>query len=252
MVNQKPIEISRTVAKLPVKQVIAEGLRYNPVDFCFFVSSIYKGIINNVNKRNKILWQCKNNNFGSIAGLKIDRKKNLLWGTFEHQPQSQNFLDSLNGSSGIFCYNFLTKELLLKIEVDKDSPEHHWFGDISLDSNRNVYATDSYTDKIYKFSAPDFKPQIFLSDYNFFSLQGLTFTNDDKFIIFADFPSRLYLYNNKTKEVNEIENLTNHTLPGIDGIYFYKNNKIIAVQNGIYPRRIVEITLDNDYTEAIK
>ena len=252
LINQQPMEVSTTVAKLPAKQVIAEGLAFNPVDSSFFVSSIYKGIVYNFNKDNKILWQSEDNDYGSVAGLKIDYKKNLLWGTFVHQPQSKNFEDSLNGNSGIFCYNLITKEKLLEINVAKDSLEKHWFGDLILDSLGNVYASDSYAGKIYKFSAPDFRPQIFLSDSNIISMQGITFTNDNKYIIFADYSRGLFLYDNKTAEVNEIKNLTGNTLLGIDGIYFYGNNKIIAVQNGINPQRIIEITLDKNYTRAIK
>ncbi len=165
LINQQPMEVSTTVAKLPAKQVIAEGLAFNRVDSSFFVSSIYKGIVYNFNKDNKILWQSEDNDFGSVAGLKIDYKKNLLWGTFVHQPQSKNFEDSLNGNSGIFCYSLITKEKLLEINVAKDSLEKHWFGDLILDSLGNVYASDSYTGKIYKFSFPDFEPQIFFCRY---------------------------------------------------------------------------------------
>ncbi len=39
---------------------------------------------------------------------------------------------------------------------------------------------------------------------------------------------------------------------GIDGIYFYNKDKIIAVQNGINPQRIIEITLDKSYKTALK
>ena len=251
LANQQAMEISRTVAKLPAKQVIAEGLALNNVDSTFFISSIYKGIIYNVDKENKILWQSDDENFGSVAGLKIDYNKKLLWGTFVYQPQSKNFIDSLNGNSGIFCYDLGAKEKLLKTTLAKDSLEKHWLGDLILDSVGNVYASDSYAGKIYKFSSPDFKPQIFLSDTNFISLQGLTFTDDERYIIFADYSRGLFLYDNKTSKVKEIRNLTNNTLLGIDGIYFYKDNQIIAIQNGINPQRVVEITLDENYAQAI-
>ena len=249
--NQRPMNISTTVAKLPAKQVIAEGLAFEPNNSSFFMSSIYKGIFYNFNKENKVLWQSEDENFGSVAGLKIDGRKNLLWGTFVHQPQSENFVDSLEGNSGVFCYNLVTKEKLLKINIEKDSLEKHWFGDMILDSNGSVYASDSYAGKIYKFSAPDFKPQIFLSDSNIISLQGLTLTDNEPYLIFSDYARGLFLYDNKTSEVKEIKNLTNNTLLGIDGIYFYKKDKLIAVQNGINPQRIIEITFDKNYTCAI-
>ncbi len=150
--NQKPMEVSKTAAVLPAKQVIAEGVQFNPVDSSFFISSIYKGIIYNVNKENRILWQSEDN-MGSIAGLKIDYKKNILWGTFVNQPQSKYFIDSLNGNSGIFCYDLSTKKRLLNIIIKKDSLENHWFGDLVLDSIGNIYASDSRAGKIYKFSA---------------------------------------------------------------------------------------------------
>ena len=252
LINQQPMEVSKTAAVLPAKQVIAEGVQYNPVDSSFFISSIYKGIIYNVNKENKILWQSTDSIMGSIAGLKIDYKKNILWGTFVNQPKSKYFIDSLNGNSGIFCYDLLTKEKRFDIIIKKDSLEKHWFGDLVLDSMGSIYASDSKASKIYKFSAPDFKPQLYLSDTNIVSLQGIDFIDNGNYMIFSDYVRGLFLFGGRTSLVKEIKNITGNTLLGIDGIYFYKKNKIIAVQNGINPQRIIEITLDESYTRAVK
>ena len=247
LINQKTMKISRTAVVLPAKQVIAEGVQFNHVDSSFFISSIYKGIVYNVNKENNILWESEDN-MGSIAGLKIDYKNNILWGTFVNQPQSKNYVDSLDGNSGIFCYNLATKKRLLNITVKKDSFENHWFGDLVLDSAGSIYASDSRAGKIYKFSALDYKPQILLSDTNIVSLQGIDFIDNENYMIFSDYSRGLFLFDRKDSIVKEIKNLTGNTLLGIDGIYFYEKNKIIAVQNGINPQRIIEITLDESYT----
>ena len=189
---------------------------------------------------------------GSISGIKVDRKNNLLWCTFVQQPQSKYYIDSLDGNSGIICYDLKTKEILHNISVKKDSLGKHWFGDLILDSKGNIYASDSYANKIYKFSPPLFYPTVINTANDIINMQGMTFTTGDKYLIFADYTSGLYRYDTEASEVIKIKNETNNTLLGIDGIYLYKDDKIIVVQNGINPQRILEVTFNKDFTIANK
>ena len=83
-------------------------------------------------------------------------------------------------------------------------------------------------------------------------MQGLTFTKNFQYLIFADYSNGLFRYDPLTSEIIKIKNLANNTLLGIDGIYYYKNNKVIAVQNGTNPQRIVEISFDENFLKATR
>lgn len=248
--NKKEKVISKTMAIFPGKQVIAEGLTFDSFDSTFFVSSIYKNVIYNVDRRKNILWSSRDSQYGSISGLLLDKKNNNLWCTFVQQPQSKYFTESDDGTSGILCYDLTTKKILHRIYIKKDSLGKHWFGDLTMDSNGNIYTTDSYASNIYKFSLPDYKPEIIKSNIQFRSLQGLTFTKNFQYLIFADYSNGLFRYDPLTSEIIKIKNSANNTLLGIDGIYYYKNNRIIAVQNGTNPQRIVELSFDENFLKA--
>ena len=250
--NKKERVISKTMAILPGKQVIPEGLAFDSDDSTFFVSSVYKNVFYNVDRRENILWSSGDSHYGSISGLLLDKKNNNLWCTFVQQPQSEYFIESADGTSGILCYNLKTKKILHKVSVGKDSLGKHWFGDLTMDSKGNIYTTDSYAGNIYKFSTPDYEPKIIRSNLQFRSLQGLTFTKNFQYLIFADYSNGLFRYDPLTSEIIKIKNLANNTLLGIDGIYYYKNNKVIAVQNGTNPQRIVEISFDENFLKATR
>lgn len=248
--NKKIKATSKSVAKLPAKMIIAEGLQYNPNKSSYFISDIYHGLIYEINKEGKILWQSGDYGFGSVAGLKNDSQKKLLYGTFVHQPISKNLTGSLNGESGIFCIDLNTNKLLFQKTIKPDTYVKHWLGDLIIDSHQTIYASDSYAGNIYKFSPPGYNPEIILALSGMHSLQGITLTPDNKYMIFSDYPNGLFALSLESSDLKKIGNLTNNTLLGIDGIYYYEGN-VIAVQNGINPPRIIEIILNENYHTAI-
>ena len=75
--------------------------------------------------------------------------------------------------------------------------------------------------KFINFLLTDFKPQIYLSDTNIVSLQGIDFIDNGNYMIFSDYARGLFLLDGRSSIVKEIKNLTGNTLLGIDGIYFY-------------------------------
>ena len=60
-----------------------------------------------------------------------------------------DFNEELDGSSAIFKYNVDNGELINKYVVSKEQG-NHWFGDLTIAYNGDVYVSDSHSNQIYR------------------------------------------------------------------------------------------------------
>ena len=133
-----------------------------------------------------------------------------------------------------------------------EAPEQikeHLFGDLTIDSKGNIFVSDSKTNEIYKLSVMGKKLETFIPSGNFISLQGLDFNENDSLLFAADYSQGIFKIDMKNKSVTLLANHSTTTLLGTDGLYFY-NKKLIAIQNGINPQRIISIELDSSVSSV--
>jgi hypothetical protein len=120
---------------------------------------------------------------------------------------------------------------------------------LTIQSNGDVYTTDSLSAAIYVIRARPDEIELFLEDPGFVSPQGLAFSTDEHHLFMADYSTGLFDIDVSTKKVAHLGPIAGQTLLGIDGLYFYKGS-LIGVQNGVSPQRVVRIALSKDLRRA--
>jgi hypothetical protein len=151
-------------------------------------------------------------------------------------------------STVILCSLLLFGNAAAQTDQPKDSQpsdrsKPHRLGDLAIDSNGDVFATDSVTAAIYVVRNNGKELELFVEGQPFISPQGLDFSRDHKKLFVADYSKGIFLVDVKTKEVKSIN--ADFTLLGIDGLYYYKGS-LIGVQNGVNPQRLVKLSLSKD------
>lgn len=249
--NLTPVIKSKHAFSLNEKNLLTEGIAYNPVTERFYISSVHKGKIIEVNSRG--VWRdfVKEGEFGLWGnfGLKVDVKRQILWVCSGAVQQTRGIKAAEIGKAGLIAYNLRNGKLIKKYLL-KNTGEEHLFGDLTLSSGGDVFVTDSKAKIIYKLSRGKNKIEEFITSTDFISLQGLALSPDDKFLFVADYSSGLHRINLKTKEKIVLSCPEDLTVLGIDGLYFYKNS-LIAIQNGVSPRRVLKLSLDKNNTGII-
>jgi hypothetical protein len=76
------------------------------------------------------------------------------------------------------------------------------------------------------------------------SLQGAIVTPDHKALIVSDYSNGLLRVDLTTRALSLLTAPPNTTLLGIDGIALAPDGSVLAVQNGVRPKRILRLTLD--------
>jgi hypothetical protein len=225
------------------KGFIPEGIAYDPVTRTFYLGSVYKRKIVSLNQQGEAKdFATEQDGLWSVMGMKVDARRRVLWVASAAHPQMSNYKAEENGTSGLFKFDLQTGKLLKKY-ILPNKPKQHWFGDLVLNSRGDVFATDSISPEIYFISRERDQIDLWLGGPPFVNLQGIDFTPDEKRLFVADYAKGIFLIDLATRKRVELSLAPNITLLGIDGLYWYKG-KLLAVQNGINPPRLVRLYLN--------
>lgn len=245
--NKKPKVKSQPFLTVQEKGVVPESVAYDPVNKTFYLSSVYKRKILSITPEGKTqTFSAASDGLWSVLGMKVDSTRRILWVcTAAHRQMSDLHAEDL-GRSSIFKYDLNQGKLIEKYEI-QDRTKPHLLGDLAINSAGDVFTTDSVTPAIYVLRHNDNKLQTFMEGSPFVSPQGLDFTPDQKHLFMADYSQGVYLIDVETRKWSQLT--SNSTILGIDGLYFH-HGRLLGIQNGVTPERIVEMTLDKSLTHV--
>lgn len=244
--NNLPIGELETIASLPEKDLITEGLAFDSQEEKFYAGSVRKRKIITIDKTGKVsdFTTSQQDGLWGVFGMQIDPKRRVLWVATSSLPEIADFRKEEDAQAAIFQYDLKTKKLLKKFSLSDN--KKHIFGDLTLNSKGDVFITDSISPNIYYISATGHIIET-LANGPFVSLQGISLSEDENHLFVSDYSQGIFEVDLKNKnKVTKLESPANATLLGIDGIYFYQNS-LIAVQNGINPRRVIKLSLSNAF-----
>ncbi len=235
---QQPVIHSDTAMVIPEKTLHPESIAYDPQTGDFYLSSFHLRKIIRVDAKGKVsdfvaqaedgLW--------AVSGIKIDSNRRILWATSVAAKEMVDFEEQENGKTGLFKYDLDNGLLLDKYTLEEEKP--HWFGDLALHPNGDIYLTDSKQPFIYRLKMDSDSLEKYLNHPNFVSLQGITFNIPTSNLFVADYKHGIFNISLNTRKVQQIMPSKDTSLKGIDGLYFY-NNSLISIQNGIKPMRVM-------------
>ncbi|MEQ8927193.1 MAG: hypothetical protein RLO81_15335 [Fulvivirga sp.] len=226
-----------------------EAITYNPVSNVFYLGGVYERAIICVNAQGEIVGRVDYESMPemyAVMGLEYDVKTGKLWACTAALPEMKGYSEELEGNSSVIL---LDAELQIKNTYHEKGS--HLFGDLILDDNGSIFISDGRANTVYNYSIDEglttFKN---LSNVGL-SLQGLTFHSNGRYLYVADYIKGLYRIDIQSKEVSKIELAGNIISKGFDGIYFYENS-LIAIQNGVSPKKVWRLFLNKDGSEVIR
>ena len=240
--NARPIGNSTIAFTVHEKGFIPEGLAYDPAEKTFYLGSVYKRKIISITEGGDVKdFSSPADGLWSVMGMRVDPVRRVLWVCTASHQQMMDFKESENGMTGIFKYDLRSKKLIRKYLLPSQ-PKPHWLGDLVLNANGDVFASDSITAGIYKLDRASDSLELFLTNDAFVNPQGLAFSADEKHLFMADYLKGVFSIEVKSKAVSILAPAPKSTMLGFDGLYYHKG-RLIGVQNGIRPARLVEMSL---------
>ena len=249
--NAKPIGHSTSAFTVHEKGLVPEGIAYDPLEKTFYLGSVYKRKIVSINSAGEARdFSAAADGLWSVMGMRVDPVRRLLWVCTAAHSQMMNFKEAEKGLSGIFKYDLKTKKLIGRYLLPAQ-PKPHWLGDLVLNSRGDVFTSDSITPAIYVLRQKSDKLKLFMESESFVNPQGLAFAPGEKQLFMADYLKGLFIIDMRTKTHSLVTPAPGTTMLGLDGLYSYKG-KLIGVQNGVTPNRLVEFSLNPSGTMVRK
>lgn len=239
--NLISIGLASTAFQLSDSKLLAEDLDYDSHAKQFLVTSVRENKI--VSTADGVIHDfAKAPDDWPMLAIKVDSKRALVWATevamrgFVFAPESDW------GRSAVLCYDLRNGKLLRRIE----GPHGSALGDLVLTENGDVIVSDGDGGGVFRV-APQSDILERLDDGDFVSPQTPTMHPDGKHVFVPDYVRGIGILELATKRVRWLSTKGRFALNGVDGLYFDRG-KLIAVQNGTSPERVVAFTLDPTLT----
>lgn len=243
----KPVIHSDTAFVLYDRVIHPEAIAVN--NGVLYATSVHKRKIVMVTADGKIsdFTEAGQDGLTCVLGIKIDEKRNFLWACSSPRPQMENF--DTTSTSSVFKYNLTTGKLIQKFELNKKAEAV--FGDLVLNKNGEAFIADSHTNTIFKVNERHKQLEPYFTSDEFWSLQGITFSEDERYLFIADYIKGIFRLDAKTKEIKLLENKSEASLKSIDGMLWYKNS-LIAIQNATTPMKVCRYYLNAEQSEIVR
>lgn len=230
------------------RDLIPEGIAYDPADDVFYLSSIHRRKVVRVDRsgaaRDFVAEGA--DGMGSSLGMKVDAKRRILWVLAGASEWMRGWSPSQRGQGALYGYDLRDGRLVTKIAIGSaDQPS--MLNDLALAGDGTLYITDMQAGRVLRVApgSQTFEPWIDGFQYP----NGIAVSDDDRHVFVADFRG-ITRVATSDKAQQRID--TTAWLGGIDGLT-WRNGTLIGIQNATGKPRVLRIHLaDNNRVEILE
>jgi sugar lactone lactonase YvrE len=233
-----PLRSSELAFTINEKDLIPEGIAYDPARKEFYVGSLLKRKIVRIDSSGRASDFASEGQDGlfKVLGMKVDPKRRTLWVC----SAAGNGAKEFDGYAGIFKYDLRTGKLIRKYVLDgKQGP--HLFNDIVINAEGDAFFTDSKSGGVYTIKRSKDAVEGFIEPKTFDYPNGIALSPDEKILLVAA-AEGIYRINIADKKRSPLAAPEGENIAGFDGIYFYRDS-LVGIQNGTEPVRVVRLYL---------
>jgi sugar lactone lactonase YvrE len=238
----RPLGGSAVAFRLPEKDLLTEGIAYDPASKAFFVSSVHRRKIVRRTPDGKVSDFVREGQDGihGVLALAVDSPRRRLLACSAALPQMAGYDKSLEGASALYSFDLATGKLLRRDPLPADGKPHA-ANDLLVEANGDVLVTDSLGAGIYRFRAAGGPVETLVPPGVFRSPQGIVFGPGGRVYV-ADWGYGLYWLTDGGQR-REVTGPPDAPLFGIDGL-IASGRRFYVTQNGLAPERVTRLELD--------
>ncbi len=243
--GDEKVSSSAVAFRVPEKGLVPEGIAYDSKTRAFFVSSIRKRKIVRVTPDGKASDFVSSGRDGlrAVLGMRVDPAKRRLWACTAAMSHMEGFREGQKPESALLEFDAdsgkLVRERALRVE-----PEPASCDDVALGPDGSVYVNDTAHPVLYVLKPGAAELETFLNNAELGQPQGFAVSDDGKTVYVSNY-RRVMAIDVESRKVTAVETPADFPPNGIDGLA-YSGGALYAVQNGIEPHRVVQMTLSAD------
>lgn len=205
----------------------------------YFLSTVVSGTIlrSSPDREISILVDGADHAAGSFFGIAYSPRENALYATYGRVDQTPN-MPKGEGLTGVMRVNPVTGDITGDWSLPGGT-ENQQIADIAISPTGTVYLSEAQSGGIYRI-AGDMLEKLDTKK-RFRSPQGMAFLGHN--LLMADYGRGLWCIDTQTSDAKLLSLPSSVSLIGIDGLFAHRG-RLIAIQNGTNPHRIIEIKLN--------
>ena len=247
-----PVRASSVAIELPVRDLI-EGIAHDPQSGSFFFSSVPQRKVLRRTKDGQVSDFVPSGSHGllSALGLAVDARNRRLWVVSAGLPQTAGLKKFERKKSALLAFDLDTGAWQQTIEAP---PGDRAWNDLELAADGSIFVTDPEAKALLRVK-PDGGILTLLAGESYLgSPGGLALSADGRLLYVADWSNGLGVFDLEAPATGAagagarwswMRPPPDSTVLGIDGLR-RQGNRLIAIQNGVTPPRILSLELAAD------
>ena len=241
---------SEIAFQLPERDLIPEGICYDPADDVFYLGSIRKSKILKISREGEVevFVQPIEGEDRGYLGMRIDLNRRILWANW-HQDLKPNDPDPERQLwTGISKFDLESGQLIREYLIEK-TDKNHLFNDVAITQDGTVYFTSFAYGMIYTIDSTEDEIEEFLPMPEGVWNNGIDITPDDKFL-FVVGSDKIFRVDVVTKEILELHAPEDAIVGWGDGLYF-NDGHLVAITGHREGEQIVNRVVKLNLSEGL-
>ena len=248
--NATPISKADVVARFDDASLLPEDVAWDGRRRRFLISSIHRHKIVALNAEGVIIdFATAGSGTWGFYGLAVDAPRGRLWATTAASPTSEGFDAADSGRTAVVAFDLATAKPIERVELPRDGNKHV-LGDLTLGKDGTVYVTESLGGGVYRLRSGRSTLDTLAAPGSFHSPQMAVLASDGRRLLIAEYARGIGGLELGSGRVTWLAKPRTLASGGIDGLY-RDGRKLIAIQNGTSPHRVIELTLDPGETRIL-
>lgn len=249
-----PLERSAVFRALADTLFHPEGVAHDPASGRWFLSSVRQRRIVAIDPTGAVipLVAAGQDGLDAAFGMVVDPRRGVLWVASSAVPEEQGYDSASAGRAALFAFDLRSARLRARVALPPSDPGDavgRQVGDLALAPNGDLYASDPVGRAIYRVRAGTLPSvvEVVTTDLLLRSPQGMVVSPDGAAMIVADYSHGLVRVDLRNRAVTYLPPPPGATLLGVDGLALAGPGRLVAIQNGVSPTRVVAIDLDRGW-----
>jgi sugar lactone lactonase YvrE len=239
----QPLGRAGEAFRLPEKDLVTEGIAHDEKTNGFFVSSVHRRKILRVARdgraRDFVTGQ------DAVLGLAADTPRRTLWACTAALPEMEGWRKEDEGRTAAVAFDLDTGLEKARLSL---GPGRHSCNDLAVSTDGQVFVSDTGANTILTAVAGASRLSVLVPE-GIASPQGIALSADERSLFVADYRQGIARVDRRTGAVVLLQAPADASLVGIDGLARH-GDRLVGVQNGVRPHRVVLLTIDGDRVTA--
>ncbi len=245
--HRLPLRGSQLFRTLADSTLHPEGVAFDPATGRVFLSSVHRRKVIVIDPDGRVRdFVPTSAGLDAVFGVVVDRSRCLLWLTSGAVPEQRGTPRGTPGGSEVVAVALGDGAIRGRWALP-DTAGAHLLGDVVLAPDGQVYATDAIGRAVYRVPEEGESRELERMPWHhhdWVSLQGLAFSADGRQAWLADWTTGLFVVDVASGTVRPVAaRATDYTL-GVDGLYLVGERRLVGLQNGVAPPRVVAFNLN--------